>query len=91
MLATAYLLAGPSTPERDILPIQVGGVGVGLPHLIQTQVYYTPGNGEAMSRKTGRGTIQEEELIKQGYLTPTLYFSQISDIQSSYEFTAPLL
>jgi hypothetical protein len=27
MLATAYLLAGASTPESDILPIQVGGGG----------------------------------------------------------------
>jgi hypothetical protein len=27
MLTTAYLLAGPSTPERDILPIQVRGGG----------------------------------------------------------------
>jgi len=30
MLVTAYLLAGPSTPERDNLTIQVGGMGVGL-------------------------------------------------------------
>jgi hypothetical protein len=29
MLATAYLFAGPSTPERDILLIQVGGEGDG--------------------------------------------------------------
>jgi len=38
---------------------------------------------EAMCRKDCRGTIQEEEFIKQGYLMPTLYFSQRLDIQSS--------
>jgi len=60
MLTTAYLLTGPSTPETDILPIQVAGArGTDLTSY-KTQVYYTPGNGKAMSQKLAEALYRKK-------------------------------
>jgi len=82
MLATAYLLAGPATPERDILPIQVGGGEGGWylpprPHRNSSVLHPRQWGGHVLKNwprhHTGR-------IHKQGYVTATLYFSQMSDI-----------